>query len=330
MYNFYQSPLRKEINDVVYKKPTVYAQFFWVDYQGIVWEKKTFGIKFRWIQFLGVHGLSDWEKEWLKGILVEIHKKYKPIFIQLGFTDIVENISCENVENGIIIENIVPKRIANQKKLEKMGFARSPKENLPPSTYIINTSNTKERLRGKLSSYHRTKIKKAITNKISCHIATTQAEYADFFSILENTGKTKWFNTIHAQKFIDLCEWCMANGKWFLYIATQNDQIVGWSLYLIDPDANAGIYLYGWTNREAWNVGVWHAVNRYAICDLQERWIKTIDLLWWWPIGQKDHPLYNVWLFKEWFGGEKIEFLWSYDLIYNRLFYLLRKMKNKK
>ncbi len=330
MYNFYQSWLRKEINDVVYKKPSVYAQFFWVNYQGIVWEKRTLGIKFRWIQFLWVQGLSDWEKWWLKNILKEIHRKYKPIFIQFGFSDIVENVSCENVESGIVIENLIPKRIANQKKLEKMGFSHSPKENLPASTYIINTSNTKERLWWKLSTNHKTKIKKAITNHVSCHIATTQAEFVDFFSILENTGKSKWFNTIHLQKFVELCEWCLANGKWFLYIAIQNDKILGWSLYLIDQEANAWVYLYGWTNREAWNIGVWHAVNRYAICDLQERWIKTIDLLWWWPIGEKDHPLYNVGLFKEGFGGEKIEFLWSYDLVYKKFLYTLWKIKNRK
>lgn len=277
-----------------------------------------------------VRGLNDWEKEWLQKILVELRHKYKPIFIQFGFTDIVEKISCENVESGIIIENIIPKRIENQKKLEKTGFVRSPKENLPPSTYIIDITNTKEKLWWKLSTNHRAKIKKAITNKISCHIATTEAEYRDFFTILEKTWKNKWFNIVYTESFINLCSWCMRNEKWFLYIATQNDKIVWGSLYLIDSDASVGVYLYGWTDRDVWNIGVWQAVNRYAICDLQERWIKTVDLLWWWPIGEKNHPLYNVWLFKEGFWGEKIEFLWSYDIVYNRLFYLLWKIKNKK
>lgn len=330
MYNFYQSLLWKEINDSIYRKPTLYTSIFGKEYQCILREKKAFGIVFRWIQILGVEGLTDEQKKWLKKELWELRKQYKPIFVQIGFTDVVERVSNENTENGVIIDNLIPKRLANNNKLEKMCLLRSVKENLPPATYFIRTTNAREWLWGKLSHLHKSLLKKAVANNISCSVATTTAEYNDFFDILKNTGKEKWFNTLLRSQFLDICEWCTANNKWFLYVARKDDVIVWWSLYLFDPEANTGIYLYGWTDRSKGNIGIWQAVNWFAICDLQDRWVKLIDLLWGGPIGDKEHPLYNVGLFKEWFGGEKIEFLGSYDLVYNPFFYFLRKMKNKK
>lgn len=330
MYNFYQSPIWREINDSVYKKPVIYIQIFDKEYQWIIWEKKFFWATFKWIQILGVYGLTDWQKEWLKKALCEVKKKYNPIFIQIWFTDVVENVSSENVENGIILDNLIPKRIANQRELEKRGFIRSTKENLPASTYFINTNNTREHLWGKLWHLHKSLLKKAVTNGVSCWVATEMDEYNKFFDILEKTSKTKGFNTLLREQFLDICQWCEKNETGFLYIAEKDDKIVWWSLYLVDPEAKTGIYLYWWTDRSLWNIGIWQAVNWFAICDLQDKWIQLIDLLWWGPIWDKKHPLYNVGLFKEWFWWEKLEFLWSYDIVYNKFLYTLRKKRNQK
>lgn len=330
MYNFYQSNVRKEINEVVYKKPVVYFQIFEKEYQGIIREKKIFWKNFRWIQFLWVNWLTVAQMESMKRVLKDIKKHYWPIFVQIWFTDVLQIANHSDVENGVVIENIVPKREESQNSMKKLWFIKTCKENLPPSTYIINTSDQREKLRWRLSSYHKSKIKKAVSENIICSIAETKDEIEDFFNILQSTGQTKWFHTVTRKNFDDLMNWCNKNNAGYLYVAKKNWKIVWWSVYLVDNDAQTGIYLYWATDRNIWNIGIWRAVNWFAICHLQDIRMQTIDLLWWGPIWDKKHPLYWVGLFKEGFWGEKVEFVWSYDIVYQIFPYLLWKFKNRK
>lgn len=328
MYNFYQSKLWRSINKDVYHKRTCEIGIFGTKYQGIIWEKQFLGKTFRWIQILWVEWLTHSQTTSLPSIVRKACRKRDPFCIQIGFTDIFANVSSFNVENRVIIDNLDDKRTYLNTGMKKIGLRRSFKENLPPSTYILNLTETVDMLWWRLSSQHKVKIKKAVKNCIICS-AATDCEAREFYSVLKETSMAKWFSVVSDDKFDALLKWCNAQKNGTLYVAKKDGRVVAGALYLIDHVAQTGIYLYWATDKRVWNIGAWQALHWYIFCDLQEKWLQTIDLLWWAPIGDRNHPLSALSRFKEWFGWEKIEYVWSYDIVNSIFLYKLRAFTHK-
>jgi lipid II:glycine glycyltransferase (peptidoglycan interpeptide bridge formation enzyme) len=283
------------------------------------------------VQILWIEGLKEHSLQQRKTELRDIVYKYNPLFVQLGSVDVLSVTTRQHLQDELVVQHLASVRKEETAKLEKQWFSRSLKENLSPSTYLVDIQQDEEALLSKLWSQHMQKIKKAQKNGIQVTRAT-MSDYEWFYTILEATGDTKWFGIISKLSYYRLLQRLEDNQCWWLYIAKQWDIICAGAIYLTDTSAQTCIYLYGATDRSFANIWASHLLHWSARKLLHKAGMHTADLLGWWPTGDKKHHLYNVWAFKEWFGGKKVDFLWSFDIVYKPVLYMiwrwLRKIRN--
>lgn len=320
MYNFYQSKIRKKINKEITHKPVWEISLFWKQYQYIIWEKKMRGISMNRIQILWIedmiwHSKQEWQQE-----LADLIHKHNPIFIQLWCIEILSSYTRDQLKDENILSHA---RITYNKIREKMKgkwFHPSIKENLPPSTYIIDLTSDW----GKSMSWqHTTKIKKARKHAITISQATKK-DFDKAYNLLKQTGEGKGFWVISQVSYNNIANYFTQHNTWTIYIAQIDSKIVAMAMYIKDYENKTAIYLYWWTDRSFSNRGASHLLHLEAYKSLQQEWFNTIDLLWWWPTWFPNHKLSSVSVFKEWFGWQKIDYIWSYDIVYKPIIYKLR------
>lgn len=322
MYNFYQSELWKHINRDVYRKPTIQVDLFWYTYQAILWQKKLWPVTLTWLQILGVTWLSPEQMGSIKNELKPVQQKYKPFCIQIWYSDILHSAASKDLDKPAVIAQFHKKHAETRKMMEWFWYKKSHKENLPPSTYIVDILPPLEKLRTTISAQHKNKIKKAQKHHVVWSVAELD-EIDEFYPLLASTGNNKWFGVIWPKAFKKLMEDLYANRTGKLFIVRYEGKIVWWAVYLLDRAQHVAVYLYGATDRSVGNIGIGQYIHWYIFDDLQAENIYEIDLLGGAPTGDKKHHLAAVGSFKEWFGGKKVEFIWSFDIVYNKLLYKL-------
>lgn len=293
---------------------------FGKEYQCIVWEKNLLWINLCWVQILGIENLEHSTIDQWKHELKHVQQKYDPLFIQLGSIEVLAVTSRKQLQDTSIVSSILQNRQTKQQDLINLWFALSNKENLPPSTYLVDINQTKEEHLQNLWSQHLQKIKKAQKSNIQISKAT-EADYEWFFTILRGTGKQKWFGVVSSTSYYNLLQRLSDNNAWWLYIAKQWNNILAGAIYIKDTTNQTAIYLYGATDRSYANIWASHLLHWNIWQILKNEWVHTIDLLGWAPTGDSNHYLNTVWLFKEWYGAKKVDFLWSFDIIYKPLLY---------
>ena len=134
--NFYQSQLRRYINENIYKKPIFEFELFGKKYWWIEKQHKKFWIPFYWFQILGIkipQNISD------KEIFSEIKKikqsfsKWNHIFFQLWIINQLDEPFFEN-------------RKTTQQYLHQFGLYPSIKENMPLATIEVDLTKPEETL----------------------------------------------------------------------------------------------------------------------------------------------------------------------------------------
>ncbi len=326
MYNRFQSPLRIYINAQLYHKPVLDIDLFWKKYQGIIREKNVGGLRACRIQILWIEWLTDTQRQSIRQELQPIYKKHRPFCIQLWIVDILSSAPSSLVTDASYTHTCTQLRIWHNTYMRSLGFTPSHKENLPPATYILDTTALPADLLAACSSHHRTKIKKAQKSGVWIRCAATTDDYDAFYKLLLKTGSSKWFGVISHERYTSLTTWIQAQGTGRLYIAEYNGNIIWGALYLIDHESHEAMYLYGATDRSAGNIWASQLTHREAILDLQSQGIENIDFFGWGPTGNPKHHLTSVGQLKEWFWTRKIEYAGSYDIVYNRAIYTRWKL----
>lgn len=272
-------------------------------------------IQILWIEDIAIHTKQEWLQQLEKLVIT-----HNPIFIQLWSVDILSSYSRDQLKD----ENTLSQaRIAYNGTIEQMKekwFLPSIKENLPPSTYIINLSSDWEK---NMSWQHTTKIKKARKHEITISKATNK-DFDKAYHLLKQTGEGKWFWVVSQKSYNNIAEYFTKQDTWTIYIAEIDSKVVAMAMYIKDYENKTAIYLYWWTDRSFSNRGASHLLHIEAYKSLQKEWFETIDLLGWWPTGFPKHKLSSVSVFKEWFGWQKIDYIWSYDIVYKPIIYKLR------
>lgn len=312
--NFYQSKIRKYINQEIYKKPIFEIEIFWKKYWWIRKDHKKLWISFSWFQVLWIKlpekiSGNDLMKE-LKNIKKQF-KSSKNIFFQFGF---INELSQPYYENR--------KKI--QKHLEKFNLKPSLKENMPLATVIIDLTLPEEEIYKKFSKSAKRHINKAIKNNLIFTTASKN-DIDDFYDLWNLTAKSKWFNIYSKDTYLQLIEFLRKNNCWNLYLVKKNNTIVAWSIE-VNFD-NYSYYLYGASNKNTLKVW-WHYFLKWELFKfLKRKWIKKVDLLWVSPLWFENHHLKWVSQFKHSFWGKHIEYWGNYDLPLNLLYWLVKILK---
>lgn len=331
MYNIYQSSRRKDIQYIVYAKPSKIVHLFDKDYTATIKEKKVGFFAIRWIQIMWVVLPQDKSliQQELTRMRTELKKEFGTVFLQLGIIN--EITSFENVSHrsGEFSDDIKQQRLSTQKHmLDDYGLQLSFRENMPQSNIIYDVSKTDEELIAEMNSGCKERIKKAMKNDLWFRLARPD-EYDMFYQKRCDLGGKKWFNPITKKNYLDLIIYMKKNNNGSLFIAEKSSEIIAGSICMHDADRIT--YLYGFADRKYSNIG-WHHFLKFKIFGrAREQWIKICDMMGWAPTWFPDHPLTWVSAFKESLGGTKIEVFGSYDMVLQPLLYwVMKKLYTRK
>lgn len=334
-YNLYQSPLRIHINKDIFVKPAFFVDFNWKCYQVICKEKKILWIIFVRFQVLWIHVwlISDSQamQSFKKLLLAEAKnyyhgKKYLSLYIQYWFTNVLvkNNVSQLKMNEQVCIDEYEKiKKISDNQKLSR-GLKQSKKHNLPDSTIIIDLSKSKELLRSEVWKNTREKIKKAekLIQKWELFFehSVHSSDYDLFYNLYCKTAWNKWFGAITLWMRERLKKSALEEDFGRLFIIKNSSwELISAAFCIIEN--NVLTYLYGANNRSYGNVWVSQFLHRSIIQYANNNSIHYYDLLWVSGLGSKHDRLEQVTQFKLGFGGEKLEYGGSRDLVCNNFAY---------
>jgi len=328
-YNFYQSKLRRDIQEIVYQKPVFTVDLFGKEYFGTIKTKKIWPIKTQRYQVMWVVLPDDKEfvcKE-IKKLKHKFSDKKTNIFFQLWLIN--EIISFENVSHRSesFKDDMKQMRLNIRHYLcHTYHLKNSFRENMPQSNILIDLSKTDEQLMDEMNSGCKDRIKKAIKKWIEFGMATPD-QYKLFYDKWIETSSDKWFNIIPYDQYEKLIRYITQNSRWNLFVTNIWWELVSGSICLYDK--RNIVYLYGFTNRKFGNVGSHHYLKYRMFSRARDNGFLYCDLMWWAPTWFDKHPLSSVSSFKESLGWIKVEQYGSFDIILNPILYWLFKLYYK-
>lgn len=226
MYNLYQSQLRKDIQQEIYRKPTFTVTLFGKQYFGTIKTKRFGPFKLQRYQIMGVELPSD--QAYVQTELAQLKKNFKGkgIFFQLGLVN--EIISFENVSHRSeeFTQDMAQMRINLQDFLcTTYGFTVAFRENMPNSDIIIDLSKTDEQLLNEMNSGSRQRIRKAMSKQIEFGMASPD-QYPLFYKKWVETSGVKKFNVIPYPQFERLIRYITQNACGNLFVTSIGQELV--------------------------------------------------------------------------------------------------------
>ncbi len=331
-YNFYQSALWKKINSELFLKPTFEVDFQDHIYQVICKEKKIFWIIVVRFQVLGsdktlFRSLYEFQKSLLNAAKIYYQgKKFYPIYIQLGCTQVILQYWVQEYKTNsqIINDQFKESYSLFLKQNITPVLLPSSKHNLPDATIVIDCSIDRDALMSNISKNTKEKIKKAKkmieSGSLDIRIWKTLEDYEHFYSLYSQTAENKWFGAVTPRMWKSLEEFLIESdqGKLFL-ITDQESKLISGALCLHDRENL--IYLYGANDRRYGNAGISQYLHAYIIEYAHQNKIAHYDLLGASRVGTNGDWLEKITQFKSGFGGDKVEYAWSCDLPFNKFAY---------
>ena len=364
--NFYQSDLRRTINQHIYKKPIFEHTILWKKYFGITKTQKRFGKSFSWYMIHGIEGVDFEDTSAINEMLAHIKRDFGSrsgdIFFQFWFLDVLKTdvTAALKSDDALVVQYNDERDVLEKKMLDEYKLLPSWREHMPDTTNIIDISQWIQETRKWYSKSCKRYINKAKKENLEFEIAEKK-DWKKFREIWYTMAYDKGFSILPWETFEQLMIYLTDEDHGRLMVAKKGSKIVSGSVVLKNivnqsTTAEAGqvsqsvnetmrqwdneavttwekglIYLYGATNREYGNIG-----GHYWLTDeIMKRWAHhdymTYDLLWVAPVGNDKHYLSWVTRFKQSFGGKTITSIGNFDMVFNakgyRIMQFLKRMK---
>jgi hypothetical protein len=331
MYNFYQSELRKIINRDVYGRSIKECSINNVSYWAIIKHKKIWP---RTLKRYQIQWVQRWNLLWKTDILSTIQQATQALctsrsdfFVQFASIDIISSFDVKQIKFDDFCESMKALREqATQEFMKNSGTVCAVRENMPSTTIVINLWSWDEQLLEWMWQGCRQQIKKAISKEVSFGIAQ-EHERDVFYKLWSDVSADKGFHIPSKQQYDALWTYLRSSWRGNLFVTYHEWIIVSGSIVLFDHSHI--IYLYGWSDRHAGNIGSHQFLMFEIMKRARDQWYEQFDLMGWAPTGYSQHPLASVSKFKEALGGTKLEYLWSFDLVRNKWLYRLFQRKVK-
>lgn len=328
MYNFFQSPIRKDIKTIIYQEESFSITLFDKEYFWITKKKTLWPIWLSRFQVLGVE-LPTNNTQRIKEQVQKVHRDYhnstSNVFFQWGIINEIlrfYNISHRSPEfwEGMKIT----RQKIEQRLYHDTGLKTSFRENMPLATIIIDTSKDDATLLKEMNSGAKNHIRKSLHNNIDFRTATP-ADYDIFYEERYKVSWFKWFNIIPKNTYLKLMDYLTTNNCGNIFIASKDGVILWWSIAIYYEDTIT--YLYGFSNRNPQYRNIWvHQFIKFQMFQrARENNIQYMDLFGGAPTWFPNHPLTSVSQFKESLWGTKIERYWNFDIVLNRPVYEMFK-----
>lgn len=209
----------------------------------------------------------------------------------------------------------------HKKCLLKTELILSDKEIQPSHTIILDLEKNEEELMTEMKPKTRYNIRVAQKHGVEI-LKSDKSEYFDKFLELmyETAGRDK-FHLHGKENYKKIFESRSDDFRNDLYVALLNGEVLAGAIINFFNDK--AIYLHGASSSKNRNVMAPYLLHWEILKDAKNRGFKKYDL---WGISEK-WP--GVTRFKQGFGGKEIRYLGAFDLVVDRLWYLIYSISRR-
>jgi hypothetical protein len=333
MTTFYQSTLRRSINETVYKKPVFELSLWGTTYWWTTKQLRIAGQEVRWSMIHGVqlptldtfaeqfqHDLQAYRRD---------HRKGRDLFLQIGVDMPAASYPTQQAETHRE-PTLQAMQFVDRDFLSWYDLRPTCREHMPHATIMLSTEGTMEERKRACSDSGKRMINKGQKAGLTFELLTTEKERRGFWHMWYAMSYDKWFAVISEDHFVSLMEMLTSTKQGRLFVAKKDDAVVSGSVCLAHEKQL--IYLYGATDRAWGNIGAHYRLTMHIRGRARDEGFTQFDL---WGIAEPwaadDHHLAGVTRFKQSFGGETIVYAGSFDCIcsprWYRAFKAWRSMK---
>ncbi len=213
-------------------------------------------------------------------------------------------------------------------KLREKKFIKAFEELQPEWRQIIDISKSEEEILAQMKPKGRYNIKVSQKHGVEvtiCPIDRLNDGIEIFYDLYQQTAEHQKLSLRDKKYFLEMMKSLYPRGEAAIIIARYNH--VPLAAIIVTFYDRAASYLYGGTSRLHKEVMAPYATHWQAILEAKKRGCKIYDLLAIAPPeAGENHKYANLTFFKEQFGGQKINIVGSWDLVYKPLWYKIFKL----
>jgi lipid II:glycine glycyltransferase (peptidoglycan interpeptide bridge formation enzyme) len=224
-------------------------------------------------------------------------------------------------------------QLPSLKKLLNSGkFVKSFEEMQPEYTLILDISKSKEEILAQMKPKGRYNIKVAEKSAVLIEFESYKGKLLDnFYEMYRQTGSRHKITSRNKKYFESLLDILGEKGYARVYnaFAMLEGKKTPLAAAIILFYGNRATYLYGGSSDEYRNLMAPYLLHSQAIDDAKAQNCTEYDFFGIAPDDDPKHPWSGVTRFKKQFGGEQVDLIGSYDLIFRPIEYQVFKIAEK-
>lgn len=261
-------------------------------------------------------------KVWKIGdaLLIELPLAFGRTYFYCGgcaAVDVAQLRDLAKKKNAVFLkfESMSEDKVVAQ-ELGRAGFVKSKREVQPQRTIILSLAAPEEQLLAAMHGKTRYNIRVAQKHGIKIEAAGHE-NIGNFWNLIQKTAQRDQFSTHTKEYYHKLLLVSFAE----LFIAKYQGRIIAANIVLLHGER--ATYLHGASDYEYRSLMAPYLLHWRIMQHAKERGFLEYDL---WGVDEKKWP--GVTRFKRGFGGREVEYIGSYDYVFQSFWYGLYSMKN--
>lgn len=210
--------------------------------------------------------------------------------------------------------------------LQKCGFKENKTglnfEGVQPRfVFRLDITASEIKLLENMHSKWRYNIRLAGRKGVKIRTAKDKDDLKAFYKILTETAKRDKFLIRGYEYFEWIWDYMVGNGYARIFMAEHEGEIISSTLAMVLGEK--AWYLYGASSNSKRNLMPNYLIQWAMICWAKEQGCSIYDFRGVSGDLDENNPLYGLYRFKKGFGGELVEFIGEWDIIYSPFYYLL-------
>lgn len=218
------------------------------------------------------------------------------------------------------LEILAPMNLKFATTLDGLGFVKAKEEIQPKWRQIIPLNIGPDQILAQMKQRGRRNLRIAQNSGVVISLSEdpirANMDAENFYQIFKQTSRRHGFGVRPKQYFVDLLEMLYKNKLGFTVYARKGNEIM--SMLIITIYEEVASYLYGASADENNQIMASYLAQWQAMLEAKARGAQTYDLLAIAPPETKNHRFSGITRFKTAFGGNTLELVGSYNLIFNK------------
>ncbi len=216
---------------------------------------------------------------------------------------------------------------ADKSWLKELGAVKAPKEIQPRNTIMVDLAPAEDNVLAQMKSKWRYNIRLAEKKGVTVRESIAADDLDEFYRLAEITARRDKFHIHEKGYYQSLLKILGPAGYAKLFIAEYRQKVL--AAILVSFYRETATYMHGVSGNEERNLMAPHLLQWRAMQAAKHNGCRKYDLYGVAPAGVVDHPWSGITRYKEGFGGQRVDYIGAYDIVYRLFWYQAMKMAMK-